>query len=285
MRVRAAHIVSAWVDTLMQGAVHADRHWPRPAASISFDEQQSLVAEATGWAISRPGLPITYGRMGFRYAATGGVRAPRSVREASARGFPWFLFQAGHRSISQSPRERSGIIARKVHSRRGIGIDLRRESRRQNNWPPLKPIGMMREYIMALRTLWTVSSQPRGQGIYVRGASCPSRHPACPFTWGRSVRQMVQLAGELADGVAFNWSSADQIAWSRDQVAEGASEAAGTAQVNIMQYIRICVDEDEDIARQAYTRATLGYAMARPGASQGARISWPFRPHGIRGCA
>ena len=53
-------------------------------------------------------------------------------------------------------------------------------------------------------------------------------------------------------------------------------------QVNIMQYIRICVDEDEDVARRAYTKATLGYAMAQPGCFAGARISRALRPNGLR---
>ena len=36
----------------------------------------------------------------------------------------------------------------------------------------------------------------------------------------------------------------------------------------MIEYIRICVDDDEDVARRAYTRALMGYALARPGVSK-----------------
>ena len=36
----------------------------------------------------------------------------------------------------------------------------------------------------------------------------------------------------------------------------------------MIEYIRICVDDDEDAARRAYTRALMGYALARPGVSK-----------------
>ena len=38
--------------------------------------------------------------------------------------------------------------------------------------------------------------------------------------------------------------------------------------MRIVEYIRVCVDEDETTARRAYTRAILGYALAQPGGSK-----------------
>src|SRR5439155_5113386 len=58
-------------------------------------------------------------------------------------------------------------------------------------------------------------------------------------------------------------------------VNEGARRAGrDTSKVQLHEYIRICVDEDEAVARRAYTKAILGYALARPGAS---------KEHGYRG--
>ena len=37
------------------------------------------------------------------------------------------------------------------------------------------------------------------------------------------------------------------------------------SQVKLVEYIRICVDEDEAVARRAYARATSGYALGRLG--------------------
>jgi len=36
----------------------------------------------------------------------------------------------------------------------------------------------------------------------------------------------------------------------------------------VHEYIRICVDDDEDTARRGLARAILGYALVRPGASK-----------------
>ena len=36
----------------------------------------------------------------------------------------------------------------------------------------------------------------------------------------------------------------------------------------MIEYIRICVDDDVDAARRAYTKALMGYALAPPGANK-----------------
>ena len=78
---------------------------------------------------------------------------------------------------------------------------------------------------------------------------------------------MLRLAGELADGVAPNWTTPEQVAWCREQVAEGARQAGRDPQaIRIVGYIRVCVDEDVDAARRALAAQVLEYAMARPGA-------------------
>ena len=78
--------------------------------------------------------------------------------------------------------------------------------------------------------------------------------------------RMLRLAGELANGVTPNWSSPEQIAWMRERV-DAAARAAGRepSEVPFAQYIRVCVDEDEDAARRAFGIQVLRYAMARPG--------------------
>ena len=80
---------------------------------------------------------------------------------------------------------------------------------------------------------------------------------------------MLTLAGELSDGVALNWCSADQVRWSRERVAAGA-RAAGRdpSDVRIHEYIRVCIDEDEEAARIAFATMVLTYALARPGADK-----------------
>ncbi len=86
--------------------------------------------------------------------------------------------------------------------------------------------------------------------------------PRTPVYLGALGPEMLRLSGELADGACLNWCNPDQIAWSRERVAEGAARVGrDPGEVKMVEYIRICVDDDVDTARLAYSRATMGYAL------------------------
>jgi alkanesulfonate monooxygenase SsuD/methylene tetrahydromethanopterin reductase-like flavin-dependent oxidoreductase (luciferase family) len=71
---------------------------------------------------------------------------------------------------------------------------------------------------------------------------------------------MLRVAGELAEGVALNWCSAEQVRWSRERV-ERAAESAGRAAPVVMSYIRTSVDPDAAAARRTLADAALQYAL------------------------
>ena len=74
--------------------------------------------------------------------------------------------------------------------------------------------------------------------------------------------RMLELAGELADGACLNWCSPEQIAWSRERVNAGAAKAGrDPSEIKLAEYIRVCVDDDEDVARRAFAKATMNYAL------------------------
>jgi alkanesulfonate monooxygenase SsuD/methylene tetrahydromethanopterin reductase-like flavin-dependent oxidoreductase (luciferase family) len=86
--------------------------------------------------------------------------------------------------------------------------------------------------------------------------------PKTPVHLGALGPEMLRLAGELADGAALNWCSPEQIAWSRQRIVEGAERTGrDAAEVKVVEYIRVCVDDDVELARRAYTRALMGYAL------------------------
>ena len=138
------------------------------------------------------------------------------------------------------------------------------------------PIGLMRDYLSVLRGLLAGERvNHEGTALNLHDVQLGFRPPRVPLYLGALGPQMLRLAGEAADGAALNWSIPEQVAWSRERVAEGARRAGrDPAAVRMHEYIRICVDDDRDTARRAYTRAILGYALARPGAS---------KEHGYRG--
>ena len=75
--------------------------------------------------------------------------------------------------------------------------------------------------------------------------------------------RMLRLAAELADGVALNWCTAEQVAWSHQQVADAAN-AAGRPVPRVIEYIRTAVDPDVALARRAVAAAALRYALHVP---------------------
>ncbi len=131
-------------------------------------------------------------------------------------------------------------------------------------------ISGMRDYLITLRGLLAGEAVDHdGKAVTLHGVQLGFRPPRVPVYLAALGPQMLRLAGEASDGALLNWCAPEQIAWSRERVAEGARRAGrDPGEVQIVEYIRICVDEDEDVARRALARATIGYATARPGVSK-----------------
>ncbi|HEY9326216.1 MAG TPA: LLM class flavin-dependent oxidoreductase [Candidatus Limnocylindria bacterium] len=84
-----------------------------------------------------------------------------------------------------------------------------------------------------------------------------------PIYIGALGPQMLALAGRHADGAALNWCTPGQIAWSRERVGPRAK---------LVEYIRLCVDDDVAAARLALAKQILSYAlMVRPSGARGYR--------------
>ncbi|MGH2457997.1 MAG: LLM class flavin-dependent oxidoreductase [Chloroflexota bacterium] len=152
----------------------------------------------------------------------------------------------------------------------GSGAIHDEEQRRRFGIPAWPAVGMMRDYLIATRGLLAGDAvEHSGPAVTLHGAQLGTKPPAVPVYLGALGPQMVRLAGRAADGVLLNWCSPEQVAWSRrvvEESARGSGREPGA--VRVVEYIRVCVDEDEDAARRAYTRAMMGYALARPGASK-----------------
>jgi alkanesulfonate monooxygenase SsuD/methylene tetrahydromethanopterin reductase-like flavin-dependent oxidoreductase (luciferase family) len=124
----------------------------------------------------------------------------------------------------------------------------------------------MRDYLVTTRKL--VAGEEvnyQGEVITLKGARLAiSPPPRTPVHLGALGPEMLRLAGELADGVCLNWCTPEQIAWSRERIAEGAARAQrDPAEVKVVEYIRVCVDEDIDTARRAFAKSTMGYALGQ----------------------
>jgi alkanesulfonate monooxygenase SsuD/methylene tetrahydromethanopterin reductase-like flavin-dependent oxidoreductase (luciferase family) len=133
---------------------------------------------------------------------------------------------------------------------------------------PDRPIAIMRDYLTVVRALLageTVTHE--GPALRLRDASLAvGGLPRVPVYLGALGSQMLRLAGELADGALLNWATTARIAESRRFLHAGAARAGrDQAELTLTMYIRVCVDDDMDAARQALGKQVLNYAMAAPG--------------------
>jgi alkanesulfonate monooxygenase SsuD/methylene tetrahydromethanopterin reductase-like flavin-dependent oxidoreductase (luciferase family) len=138
---------------------------------------------------------------------------------------------------------------------------------KQLGLPQVPPLTYSREYLHTLRTLFKGEAVDYdGAGVHLHGVKLTFDANPVPVYLAAMGQQMLRLAGECADGVTPNWCSAEQVAWMRQRVAEGALKAGREpADVPFALYIRVCIDDDEEAARRTFAGNMLGYAMARPG--------------------
>ena len=148
----------------------------------------------------------------------------------------------------------------------GSGGVYRPRSRQAMGMPRTSALAMMRDYVSTVRTLVSGDvANYEGDVVRLRGITLDiDPPPNTPVYLGALGPEMLRLAGELADGACLNWCNAEQIAWSRDRVAEGTAKTGrNPADVKMVEYIRICVDDDVATARQTYARSTMGYALGQ----------------------
>jgi alkanesulfonate monooxygenase SsuD/methylene tetrahydromethanopterin reductase-like flavin-dependent oxidoreductase (luciferase family) len=251
---------------------------------LTFPQQRELIREAAGLGYTSAWTPAGISVDAFQicsqwHAASeqvvdGGITTGISVVPVGIWSAPALASVAGTTGLLTGGRFILGI---------GTGAIYSAEYRHSLGLPAHPPIAMMRDYLTALRGLLAGESVTyEGKTLVLRGVQLGFKPPRVPLYLGALGPQMVRLAGEAADGVLPNWCTAEQVAWIRERVNASARRVGrDPSEVQIAEYIRICVDEDEDTARRAYTRAVLGYALARAGASKEAGYRGHFARMGF----
>ena len=236
---------------------------------LSLQDQGQVSREAARlgyssiWTPEGPGLD-SFHLCQLRWAATtgvvdGGLTTGISVSPVALRGPVALAMSAGTLSRITGGRFLLGI---------GVGGLYQEETRRAFGVPEASPVQLMREYLTTIRGLLAGEVVTYGGRVVdLSGVQLAfDSPPRTPIYLGALGPQMLRLAGQLADGVALNWCTPEQIAWSRERVAEGEAKAGREpGSVKVVEYIRMCLDEDEDLARRAFVAAMLGYALGQPG--------------------
>jgi alkanesulfonate monooxygenase SsuD/methylene tetrahydromethanopterin reductase-like flavin-dependent oxidoreductase (luciferase family) len=232
---------------------------------LNYADQARLTAEAAAKGYQSVWTPENIGEDSFllcalrwqasRDAVEGGIGSGIGVSPVGMRTPMGFAMSAGTMSKMTGGKFVLGI---------GTGQAYNPPYRRMWNMKGTSTLGLMRDYLTIIRAL------VRGEVVDYTGPSAEIHGgrlaidpaPKTPVYLAALGPEMLKLAGECADGVSLNWCSAEQVALSRKLVAEGAARAGrDPSEVNICEYIRICVDEDEEVARKSYVRSMMGYAL------------------------
>lgn len=238
-----------------------------PTVGLNYEEQAQLSREAAQLGYKQIWTPEGSGEDAFqtcslRWNATrdvveGGVTTGIGVAPVAMRTPMGFAMSAGTLSKMSGGRFILGI---------GSGQADVPAYRRNWNLRGTSTLGLMRDYLTVIRTLVRGETVDySGPSIELHGAKLAiTPPPETPVFLAALGPKMLELGGECADGLCLNWCSPVQVAQSREIIAQGARKAGRNPDdVRVCEYIRVCVDEDEEAARRAYTRAMMGYALGR----------------------
>ncbi len=242
---------------------------------MTFEDQRTLAREAAELGYTSLWTPEGAGLDSFQLCAirtqASGLATGIGVCPIAYRSPVAFAMSAATLSSQSDGRFSLGI---------GSGGIYRADTRRQLGIPRRSTLGVMREYTAAIKGLLsgeTVSID--GDAVQYDGVQLGVRPPSTPVLVGALGPQMIQLGGEVGDGVVLNWCDPERVAWSRDRLNEGAAKAGKRPEdVQLVEYIRICVDEDVETARMSYAKSMLGYALGQQVPSDRLR-KFAYRAH------
>lgn len=127
-----------------------------------------------------------------------------------------------------------------------------------------KPVTAMRECVTIMRQLFTEGRSKFEGEIYksdLRLGMRPPKRPPRIFLAGLNA-PMLQLAGELADGVLMNYSPPEAVPAMIEHIHAGAKKAGrNPADIDVGVYIRMCITEEETRAVDQFRRELATYAF------------------------
>ena len=127
-----------------------------------------------------------------------------------------------------------------------------------------KPVTAMRECITIMRQLFTVGRSKFEGEVYradFRLGMRPPKKPPRIFVAGLNA-PMLQLAGEMADGVLMNYSPPEAMPAMIEEIHAGAKKAGrNPADIDVGIYIRMCIAEEPQAAIDQFRRELATYAF------------------------
>jgi 5,10-methylenetetrahydromethanopterin reductase len=146
----------------------------------------------------------------------------------------------------------------------GLGVGHRASVESGQGVPFVRPVSRLRDTIHIVRGLLQGKSVTyQGRTFKVSNATLGAAAPAgkVPIYIAALGPQMLEMAGELADGVLLNWTAAGYLEQAIEHVRSGAVKAGrDPGEIDIAGYVRVAVVDDERPARESLSRQIVRYA-------------------------
>jgi probable F420-dependent oxidoreductase len=145
----------------------------------------------------------------------------------------------------------------------GLGLSSRIIVEQWHGLPFSAALGQIREAVQIIR-LVTAGERVNFEGKFFRVKNFRLTAPAAPvrIVLAALGPEMLELAGEIADGVVLNWIPPEAVPASIERLEAGARRAGRTLRdFEIASFIRTCVTDDAATARAALARDITGYAI------------------------
>ena len=152
----------------------------------------------------------------------------------------------------------------------GSGGVYREATRNSLGFSKVSVLSLMTDYLSIIKPLvhnQTVNYTGDTVSLHNANLGTGNEYPT-PIYLAALGPKMLGVGAKLADGIALNWCSTEQIAWTRDIIKTQAEKNnRNPDEIKVVQYIRMCIDNDVDLARKAFIQSMLGYALGSANAS------------------
>ena len=146
----------------------------------------------------------------------------------------------------------------------GLGVGHRPSVEGRDGVPFTRPISRLRETIRIVRGLLSGDSVTvKGRHFNVSDASLGAAAPGerVPIYVAALGPQMLELAGEMADGVLMNWTAESFIPQAVEHIRRGARIAGrDISEIDIAGYVRVATGGDEEAVRDSLRGQVARYA-------------------------
>ena len=146
----------------------------------------------------------------------------------------------------------------------GLGVGHAPTVESRDGIPFKQPMTRMRETIQIIKALLAGEEVNfTGKHFKLTGASMGAATPKTkvPIYIAALGPQMLQLTGELADGVLMNWTAVDYLGEAIGHIRRGAEKAGRDPdEIDIAGYVRVAVGDDVTASRDSLRRQVAQYA-------------------------